>query len=190
MRSFSAGRQGCRPLQESFIFSVGANCVRPPLFTICVRFLRDAEDVVPYESHKILAVGACTSAKICSFFCGMPRTSSPTKDFKLFRRGDSRIARFCARYAFVFGGTPRMSSPTRKFYLLRRGELCSPAFVHDMRSFFAGRRGRRPLQGHLNSALCILHSALYSLCTLHFITLLCTSPNTFVQMCSKKSRFP
>ena len=41
---------------------------------------------------------------ICVCFYGMPRTSSPTTDFKIHRRGDSRIARFCLRYAFVFAG--------------------------------------------------------------------------------------
>ena len=60
-----------------------------------------------------------------------------------------------------------MVAPTRFFIILRRGELCSPAFVRDMRSLSAGRRGRRPLQGLLNSALCTLRSALYLLCILH-----------------------
>ena len=31
---FFAGCQGCHPLQETFIFSVGANCVRPSLQTV------------------------------------------------------------------------------------------------------------------------------------------------------------
>ena len=80
---------------------------------------------------------------------------------------EPRIARLCSRYAFVFGspkglpyrlfvytrcafvfcGTPRTSSPTRKFYLPRRGELCSPAFVRDMRSFSAAPVNRKYVVG-------------------------------------------
>ena len=35
-----SGRPGGRPLQKILNFSVGANCVRPPLCAICVRFGR------------------------------------------------------------------------------------------------------------------------------------------------------
>ena len=36
--SFSAGCPGGHPLQEIFIFSVGANCVRPALYKVTVHF--------------------------------------------------------------------------------------------------------------------------------------------------------
>ena len=72
------GRPGCRPLQEIFIFPVGANCVRPFFHTIIVPFR--ATIGRPYKGFLLYSVGAIHE---------------------------------------------------------------SPAFVHDMRSLSAGRRGSR-----------------------------------------------
>ena len=74
---------------------------------------------------------------VCVCF-GMSRAPSPTTNFKIFRRGDSRIARFCSRYAFVFFEMSRAPSPTGWFF------VCENLFV------FSGRPGGRPLQKILN----------------------------------------
>ena len=47
--------------------------------------------------------------------------SSPLRVFlKFYCRGDSRIARFCSRCAFIFG-MPRTPSPTVKYFILSVG---------------------------------------------------------------------
>ena len=57
-------------------------------------------------------------------------------------QNDRLIVCFVWRVCF---GMSRAPSPTKNFKLFRRGELCSPAFMRDMRSF-SGCRGRHPLQ--------------------------------------------
>ena len=158
------GRQGCRPLQEIFIFPVGAihespvfvhdnrsfsgdqwsplqgfllysvgaihespafvhdmrsfsaaskqtplrfvanllrkNCHRPTvcnkiwLYIFCTRYAFVFGRFVNRKCVVGATIGRPPLFTICLCFCEMPRMSSPTINFKLSRRGDSRIARF------------------------------------------------------------------------------------------------
>ena len=74
----------------------------------------------------------------------MPRTSSPTRNFNIHRRGDSRIARLCLRYAFVFAGR-RGRHPLQQILKFTVGAIHeSPALCLQYAFVFAGCRGRRP----------------------------------------------
>ena len=79
-----SGCRGRHPLQEIFIYTVGAK-----------RLLAISWPLAAF--HLV--------ARLClryAFVFGMPRTSSPTRNFHMHRRGDSRIARFlfavCVRF--------------------------------------------------------------------------------------------
>ena len=93
---------------------------KPPRCPTRSRFAQRLAIFPRYSLRKISTV-ACRLLRddmliVCfGFFVrnsGMPRRSSPTRYFIIFRSGDSRIARFCSRYAFGCGSS-RTSTPTK-----------------------------------------------------------------------------
>ena len=83
-----------------FTVTVGANCVRPPLFTI-IAYFRDAEDVIPYKESKTtrdfthFQSEVPFSRVIHNNFCRGRRPRRPVvKNFTQYRK---RAANFAAR---------------------------------------------------------------------------------------------
>ena len=123
------------------VFLVWKNRDQAPLSSIAAR-LREQASQTPLryvanllrKNHRS-PTGWFFNTKIRLFFGGMLRTSSPTRNFIIFRRGELCSPVFTNDNR-LFSGAPR-DSPTGWF------------FNTKIRLFLAGCRERHPLQGIL-----------------------------------------